>query len=235
MAVADPLSKTHTELAAQWHPTRNEGIMPEDVRAYSYKKVWWRCPKDPRHEWEAKVSRRTFGRSGCPFCAGQRFTPADSLPARFPEFAAEWHFVKNAPTRPEDVGANSSKRVWWMCCKDPRHEWATAVVRRTRGGSGCPHCRGRYLTPENSLAGIYPQIAALWHPTKNGAAKPEQFRANSLICYLTFCSVGHEPIDIHLCINQFKTSLTVTFTRYAEILAIRSKGYSSGRVNGRLS
>jgi len=30
-------------------------------------KVWWRCPVNPSHEWEAVVHNRAVG-NGCPFC-----------------------------------------------------------------------------------------------------------------------------------------------------------------------
>ena len=74
MSVADPLSKTHPELAAQWHPTRNEGLTPEDVRANSYKKVWWVCGKG--HEWDSRVNRRALTNTVA------RFVPAKGLPLK---------------------------------------------------------------------------------------------------------------------------------------------------------
>ena len=35
------LAMTHPELAAQWHPTKNGELKPENVTAGSQKKVWW--------------------------------------------------------------------------------------------------------------------------------------------------------------------------------------------------
>jgi len=52
-------------LAAQWHPTKNNGLTPKDVTAGSGKRVWWICKKG--HEWEARISDRHSG-SGCPVC-----------------------------------------------------------------------------------------------------------------------------------------------------------------------
>ena len=136
MPVADPLSKTHPELAAQWHPTRNEGLTPEDVRANSYKKVWWRCAKG--HDWKVAVNKRTKSNYGCSYCSGQRTAPEDSLAARFPAIAAEWHPTKNL-FGPTDVRPGSNRRVVWICAK--QHEWEATVSRRSRG-SGCPKCSG---------------------------------------------------------------------------------------------
>jgi hypothetical protein len=56
-------------LAADWHPTKNGNLSPDDVTSFSNKKVWWTCKK--RHEWEARISNRSLG-AKCPFCAGKR-------------------------------------------------------------------------------------------------------------------------------------------------------------------
>ena len=53
-----PLSESHPELAAQWHPTRNGSLTPDHVLAGSAKKAWWICPKGPDHEWEASIVSR---------------------------------------------------------------------------------------------------------------------------------------------------------------------------------
>ena len=176
MPVADPLSKTHPELAAQWHPTRNEGLTPEDVRANSYKKVWWHCAKG--HEWDTPVNKRTRSNYGCPYCSGQRTAVEDSLAARFPGIAAEWHPTLNT-LLPTEVRPGSSRKVWWQCPKNLDHVWETPVTRRTALRSGCPKCSGRQRTTENSFAARFPELAAEWHPTKNGESKPSDFAANS--------------------------------------------------------
>jgi hypothetical protein len=62
-----PLSVTHPELAAQWHPTKNGDLTPKDVTYGSGKKVWWICPKD--HAYKSSITKRTSGRN-CPLCSG---------------------------------------------------------------------------------------------------------------------------------------------------------------------
>jgi hypothetical protein len=81
-----PLSVTHPELAAQWHPTRNGNLRPEDVTAGNNKKVWWKCNVADDHEWEATVSNRTLG-TGCPCCAGKKVVPSNCLATLYPEIA----------------------------------------------------------------------------------------------------------------------------------------------------
>jgi hypothetical protein len=52
-----PLSVTHPEVAAQWHPTKNGELTPANVVAGSHKKAWWKCPEGEGHEWEATLAR----------------------------------------------------------------------------------------------------------------------------------------------------------------------------------
>lgn len=59
------LLSNYPDLAAQWHPTKNKNISPDDVTAGSSRKAWWICEKG--HEWEAVISSRVSGR-GCPYC-----------------------------------------------------------------------------------------------------------------------------------------------------------------------
>ena len=58
----------------------------------------------------------------------------------------------------------------------PEHEWDAVVKSRTRvvEPTGCPICSGQKLSPEKSLATLSPNVAAEWHPDKNGSLTPEQ-------------------------------------------------------------
>ena len=56
-------------LCAEWHPTKNRGLLPSDVTANSSKKVWWICERG--HEWDAVISARNTGGRGCPKCTNQ--------------------------------------------------------------------------------------------------------------------------------------------------------------------
>src|SRR5262249_18342266 len=57
-------------VAAEWHPTKNDSLTSDQLVAGSEKKVWWRCPTDPNHEWQATPGSRTQrrGGTGCPYC-----------------------------------------------------------------------------------------------------------------------------------------------------------------------
>ena len=51
------------------------------------------------------------------------------------------------------------------------------MYSRNAGGHKCPYCMGMKATPETSLATTHPEIAAMWHPTKNGDVTPWNTKA----------------------------------------------------------
>jgi hypothetical protein len=61
------------DIAAQWHPTKNDALKPSRVTVSSGRKVWWKCERG--HEWSATVNNRTRGH-GCPVCARNRHSLA---------------------------------------------------------------------------------------------------------------------------------------------------------------
>jgi very-short-patch-repair endonuclease len=54
------------KLVEEWHPTKNENLLPENFLPFSAKKVWWKAKCG--HEWEALISNRTSNGTGCPKC-----------------------------------------------------------------------------------------------------------------------------------------------------------------------
>ncbi len=165
------------KIASEWHPKKNGALTPEDVTNGSSRRVWWRCSKNRRHEWEAVISSRTGDGAGCPVCSGKVVLPETSFAALHPAIAREWHPKRNAPLRPEEVRPGSDKRVWWRCSKNKSHEWQTQVKNRSDLGTGCPMCSHRIATPETSLAGRFPQVASDWHPTRNKPLTPHDASA----------------------------------------------------------
>jgi hypothetical protein len=158
-------------LRREWHPRRNGGLSIREFPIRFPGKVWWRCAKDPNHEWQATIGHRLYAGTGCPSCRRDRWSLARG-PAHL---LSEWHPSKNLPLRPEDVSRGSDRLVWWRCRVDHRHEWQARPDRRASGKrSGCHYCTGREVSPEGSLAQRRPSLAAQWHPSKNGSLRPEQ-------------------------------------------------------------
>ena len=70
------LASKNPMLADEWHPTKNDRLLPTDVTISSGKKVWWLC-RECAHEWEAVISSRSKG-AGCPECAKQKRKKKDT-------------------------------------------------------------------------------------------------------------------------------------------------------------
>lgn len=59
-------------VAAEFHPTRNGALTPDQVAYTSKEKVWWQRSVVPVHAWEAIPSNRTKKNkpTGCGLCRG---------------------------------------------------------------------------------------------------------------------------------------------------------------------
>jgi hypothetical protein len=171
VCASNSLAKRAPAVARQWHPKRNGDLTPRDVVTGSHKRVWWKCPEGPDHEWQATVYARTGAGNECPFCSGLRATAKRNLAVIAPHLAREWHPTKNGEVTPRDVLARSGRSFWWRCARG--HEWQAIPKNRVKKNpTGCPYCHGRMATPETSLAAVDPALARQWHPTKNGKLTP---------------------------------------------------------------
>ena len=190
------LATLNPVLASQWDYNSNINLEPTMVSAGSSKKVGWICEKG--HTWYATIASRNAG-SGCPVCARniQRKTlkthlveKTGSLNARNRALASEWHPTKNGALLPSMVNPNSHEVVWWLGkCS---HEW-TASINARNAGHGCPYCSNKKIMPNfNDLATINPDIAAEWHPVKNGNLLPSDVSPGSSKKVWWLCNKGHE-------------------------------------------
>lgn len=171
------LTITHPLLAAQWHPSKNEGLRPEDVVAGTARRVWWQCGKG--HAWRSAVSARASSGSGCPVCAGKTVLAGENdLATLFPHIAAQWNSVKNSTLTPMAVTPFSNRKVWWTC--ELGHTYEAQISSRTSSNTGCPYCAGRKVLPGfNDLSTKDPVLSVQWHPTLNGNLTPEMVTVGS--------------------------------------------------------
>lgn len=150
---SNSLANTHPELAAQWHPTKNKDLTPNDVIAGSaIHSVWWKCPKHPEHEWESTCKDRTKrdGIANCPFCINQKVCKSNSLAVTNPELASEWHPTKNEELTPYHIVEGSGTLVWWQCSKDTEHAWQSTPANR-KFGYGCALCNSGWTVDKIRL------------------------------------------------------------------------------------
>jgi hypothetical protein len=183
------LATLNPNLAAEWHPTKNGNLTPFDVGAGASKKVWWKCSKAHDHDWEASISSRKNG-AACPICSNHKIVESNCLAILNPNLAAEWHPTKNGNLTPFDVGAGTSKKVWWKCPKGDDHEWEAIIESRTRYNHGCSVCSNITIVKSNCLATLNPKLGAEWHPIKNGNLTPFDVGVNSHKKVWWKCSKG---------------------------------------------
>lgn len=168
VCLSNCLATTHKEIAAYWHPTKNNGLTPFDITFGSRKKVWWLCENN-EHGWKTTISNRI--KYKCPYCSSKTPKKSPSKSKRIlaiirPDLISEWHPIKNLSLTPFDVTVGSSKKVWWLCEKNG-HEWQSKILHRTITNSGCPYCTNKKVAQSNCLAVLHPNISCSWHPTKN--------------------------------------------------------------------
>ena len=115
-----------------------------------------------------------------------------------PELMAEWNWEKNNTLGldPSRLTYGSNKKAWWKC-KKCGHKWKTDIGVRTIKKCGCPKCavqkRLSQIDNDNRLDIKYPEIAAEWHPNKNGALTPHNVGYTSHQKVWWQCSIcGHE-------------------------------------------
>ena len=177
-------------IAAQWHPTKNGGLMPSDLCAQSNKRVWWRCEKG--HEWQTSVQGRVVQNSRCPYCAGRKVMQGiNDLATLFPEVAAEWDYEANEKS-PEEYKPTCPDKVSWICGEG--HRWEATIEKRTARKQGCPYCYGRAAIPgETDIATLNPGVMKYWDYEKNAAegVVPEDVKPHSDKRIWCVCDKGH--------------------------------------------
>ena len=71
--------------------------------------------------------------------------------------------------------------MWWLCSLG--HEWPASMLNRSQG-SGCPCCSGNKVGQGNTLIDLHPELAAQWHPARNGDLTPTRYDAQSVVAML---------------------------------------------------
>lgn len=187
----------HPELEIQWDYEMNTDLDPHTLAPHSNLKVNWVCRKG--HRWKTGINHRTDQKNPtqCPYCANQKVAAGENdLLTVHPDVAQEWDYEANTPLTPSDVFAGSSKRVNWICAKNPNHKWITSVAHRTgKEATGCPYCNGHKILPgENDMATLFPTLLSEWDFEANGDVDPHTIGpySNKLVHWK--CSKGHRWI-----------------------------------------
>ena len=175
------------DIAAEWHPTKNNGRTPDSTTPGSKIDAWWLC-RECGHEWRARPGRRTTEGKGCPQCAraesgARRRTaaPGESMADLYPHVLRIFDKARNPGVDLYQLNPGATLKIWWLC-PDCGREWSTVTGRNT----GCRACSAKRRgatqstpNPGETLAELHPEIAKEWHPTRNGNLVPSAVKANS--------------------------------------------------------
>jgi hypothetical protein len=184
LAGFNDLGTLRPDIAAEWHPTKNDST-PAETALMANKKVWWTCPVG--HDYQTALPHRTVRNHGCPFCANKQVMKGfNDLASQFPEVAKQWS-SKNTKAA-DTVAATSHAKVWWSC--ELGHEWETEVRKRTARGQGCPVCAGNVVKVGfNDFLSLYPEVAVEWAGTNPNT--PDMYTAGSEHKADWTCDKGH--------------------------------------------
>ncbi|MDQ0633715.1 hypothetical protein QFZ40_001624 [Arthrobacter pascens] len=178
-------------VASEWDGVANGDLSPYMVTPGSDRKVAWICAKG--HPYEAYITNRTLRGTGCPFCAGKALRAGlNDLATTNPQEVLMWDHDAPENPKPTDVSAGNNKVKIYLVCPNG-HSFSSTPARLVRTGGRCKECAGTVLVAGlNDLATRRPDVAAWWHPTKNGAIKPEMVRTSNGNMFWWQCPDGHE-------------------------------------------
>ncbi|WP_166879121.1 zinc-ribbon domain-containing protein [Salinibacterium sp. ZJ450] len=185
VAGSNDLSTTHPKLAKEFLKRRNRRVRLETLSAGSRQKVWWHCPR--RHEYQASVSNRAFGGTGCPICMNTRIQPGvNDLTTLRPELLDEWDWDMNI-VLPSEIGPHTHLMIHWRCAR--RHPYTVAPAQRSKG-QGCPYCANkRVWSGFNDIVARQPLMSTEWsvrNPTSPHLILPGGEK------HQWTCAYGHE-------------------------------------------
>jgi len=199
VGLSNCLATKNPNLAKEWHPTKNGDLTPYDVTCGSGKLVWWKCSKNPKHEWEAQILGRK--ERGCPYCAGHLPSEDYNLLVDNPELCKEWNYEKN-DKKPEDYCPHSNDSVWWKCiiCGN---EWEATIACKNNyefRTHSCPKCnnnqKGEYSW--NWQGGITPEHTQIRQSGDYKSWRIEVYKRDNYTCQCCGDSKGGNLIAHHI-------------------------------------
>ena len=193
---------------------KNIGFDLNSLTAGCNTRVWWKCEKC-NNSWCATIASRNDKNKehGCPYCSGRFVIEGKTdLLSQYPLIAEEWDYDKNT-FLPNSISKFSSQKVWWKCknCVVFRRLDSTTseslnkviinVLNYLNANdiavdteSDSAKILEQYASKKynNSLLAVYPEVAAEWHPTKNGNLTPEQVNKSARLKVWWLGKCGHE-------------------------------------------
>jgi hypothetical protein len=182
------LATTHPHVSNEWDYEKNFPLKPSQVTSGSFKKVWWLCPQS--HSFQANAASRIHGKSGCPYCSGQKVLIGfNDLETTHPSLAAQLVPELNGGVSGQDVSSGSRVSLFWKC--EQGHVTKKDVTTRvkTRECSVCSNYE--VLEGFNDLASVNPSVLGQWDQEKNAPLKLSMVSAFTEKKVWWLCPQGH--------------------------------------------
>lgn len=142
---------------ALWDYASNAPLKPEMVTPFSDKIVSWICPNNPKHRWKNTVKSVSLG-YGCRKCSPRKLYSTEE----WIEAAIKVHGNKYQYHLVNFIDATTDVEI--IC---PKHGLFTQKPIEHLSGKGCKYCAHQAFHHLESLAVLYPDIAAEWDYEKN--------------------------------------------------------------------
>lgn len=178
------------DIAKEWHPSKNRGLLPRMVAAGTQKKVWWLCSKG--HEYQTAVWSKTGNaKVGCPICSNKKVVAGiNDLETKNPEMLSLWDYEKN-DILPSQLTPTSNRKVWWRC--ERGHEWIDNPYTVLKNQKPCPICgRRKLLKGFNDFETLEPELMKEWNYEKNDILPSDFVVGKAIHVWWKCCTCGNE-------------------------------------------
>ena len=137
---------------ALWDYEANAPLIPEMVMPFSEKTVCWICPIDHKHKWKNTVKSVSLG-FGCKRCSKRhQYTTEEWIKEAKKVHGDKYQYNST-------IYIDSHTKVNIYC---PKHGLFSQMPSEHLHGYGCPYCSHKKFHPLESLAILFPEIAAQW-------------------------------------------------------------------------
>jgi len=138
-------------------------VDPWSIPSQYNKKVWIKCQeKDYHGSYEITCNSFIGNYSRCPYCAGKKVHPLDSLGTIFFKVLSIWS-DKNTKTSYEYMPM-SKEHVWWKCPDGKHEDYERRIGDSNRCDFRCPECD--YSHGENNISEVLMFYKVYYIPQK---------------------------------------------------------------------
>lgn len=169
--MAAPLSERslallRPELAAQWHPSKNGDLTPENVASKSSRSIWWECAHG--HEFRTAPFNRKD--DTCPHCKKTaRLTVLDD------DDLTPWlHPDKNIGVNLSSLARTSDRKIWWRFECGHEQQASPANRQKIKHKNLCGPCSKDASSGDMTPLSTLPDAMAWWNADANLGLDPDE-------------------------------------------------------------